>query len=87
MELSALKLWLVRPANVSDCTVTVCGSYVKRVLTRSDGTDLAAGFFLDFSWARRDVEGERKSCRPPLSISHVPPLTLRLTFPSCNVTP
>ena len=48
MELSALKPWLVRPANVSDCTVTVCGSHVKRVLTRSDGTDLDAGFFLFF---------------------------------------
>ena len=33
MELSAFTPWLVRPANVSDCTVTVCGSHVKRVLT------------------------------------------------------
>ena len=40
LELSALKPWLVRPANESDCTVTDCGSHVKRVLTRSDGTDL-----------------------------------------------
>ena len=28
-----------------------------------------------FFLARRDVEGEGKSCRPPLSISHVPVLT------------
>ena len=80
MELSALKLWLVRPANVSDYTVTVCGSHVKLVLTRSDGADLDAGLFLDLFWARRDVEGEGKSCRPPLSISHVPPLTLPTDF-------
>ena len=26
--------WLVRPANESDCTITDCGSHVKRVLTR-----------------------------------------------------
>ena len=32
--------WLVRPANVSDCTVSVCDSHVKRVLTRSDGSAL-----------------------------------------------
>merc|ERR1712012_1109683 len=37
MELSALKPWLVRPTKESDCTVTDCGSHVKRVLTRSDG--------------------------------------------------
>ena len=42
MELCALSPWLVRPANVSDCTVTVCGSHVKRVSTRSDCTDLDA---------------------------------------------
>ena len=29
-----------RPANESDYTVTDFGTYVKRVLTRSDGTDL-----------------------------------------------
>ena len=28
-----------------------------------------------FFWARWDVEGEKKSCRPPVSISHVPVLT------------
>ena len=32
-----MKPWLVRPAKESDCTVTDCGSHVKRVLTRSDG--------------------------------------------------
>ena len=35
-------------------------------------------FFFSFFWergARRDVEGEEKSCRPHLSISHVPVLT------------
>ena len=26
--------WMVRPANDSDCTITDCGSHVKRVLTR-----------------------------------------------------
>merc|ERR1712136_512705 len=31
------KPWLIRPAKESDCTVTDCGSHVKRVLTRSDG--------------------------------------------------
>ena len=46
LELSALKPWLVRPAKGSDCTVTVCGSHVKRVSTRSDCTDLDAGLFL-----------------------------------------
>ena len=30
--------------------------------------------------ARRDVEGEGKSCRPPLSISHVPLLTSKTDF-------
>ena len=85
LELSALKTWLVRLANVSDCTVNVCGSHVKRVSIRSNCTDLDAAFFLDFFfWARRDGEG--KSCRPPLSISHVLPLTLRLTFPCLNVS-
>ena len=44
LELSALKPWLVRPANKSDCTVTDCGSHVKRGLTRSDGTDVDTGF-------------------------------------------
>ena len=33
---------------VSDCTVTVCSSHAKRVSTRSDCTDLDAGFFPDF---------------------------------------
>ena len=37
MELSTLKPCLVRPAKESDCTVTDCGSHVKRVLTWSDG--------------------------------------------------
>jgi hypothetical protein len=37
LELSALKPWLIRPTKESDCTVTDCGSHVKRVLTRSDG--------------------------------------------------
>ena len=46
LELSALKPWLVRPANESDCTVTDCGSHVKRVLTRSDCTDLDTGLFV-----------------------------------------
>ena len=32
MEVSALRPWLVRPASDLDCTVTVCGSHVKRVL-------------------------------------------------------
>ena len=65
--------WLVRPANESDCTVTVFSFHVKRVLTRSDCADLDADFFLVFfGRARRDVGGEGKSCRPPLSISHVP---------------
>ena len=45
LEMSALKPWLVRPAKESDCTVTVCGSHVKRVSTRSDCTDLDAGLF------------------------------------------
>ena len=36
---------------------------------------LMLAFSLIF-WARRDAEGEGKSCRPPLSISHVPPLFL-----------
>ena len=36
-------------------------------------------FYLIF-WARRDVEGEGKSCRPLLSISHVPPLFLTTDF-------
>ena len=48
MELSALKPWLVTPAHVSDCTVTVCGSHVKRVLTWSDCRDLDADFFRAF---------------------------------------
>ena len=46
LELSALKPWFVRPASESDCTVTDCGSHVKRVLTRSEGTGLVKGFFL-----------------------------------------
>ena len=58
---------------VLDCMVIDCESRVKRVLTRSVGTDFDIGFFL-FGAARRDVEGEEKSCRLPLSISHVPPL-------------
>ena len=41
----------------------------------SDDTDQDAGFSLVFFWARRDVEGEGKFCRPPLSISYVPLLT------------
>ena len=32
LELSVFKPWSVRPAQVSDCTVTVCGSHVKRVI-------------------------------------------------------
>ena len=37
LELSALKTWLARCVKESDCTVTDCGSDVKRVSTRSDG--------------------------------------------------
>ena len=37
LELSALKTWLARYVKESDCTVTDCGSHMKRVLTRSDG--------------------------------------------------
>ena len=37
LELSALKPWLVRPAKKTPCTEVDCGSYVKRVLIRSDG--------------------------------------------------
>ena len=33
-----------------------------------------------FLGVRRDVEGEGKSCRPPLSISHVPVLTELIVF-------
>ena len=41
---------------------TDCDSHVKRVLTRSDGTDFDTGLFLAFFfWARRDVDGEEKS--------------------------
>ena len=67
MGAERFETWFVRPANESDYTVTDYGSHVKRVLT--------SGFFPFFWWARRHVEGERKSCRPPLSISHVPLLT------------
>ena len=43
---------------------------------------LAFSFFLGGreEGARRDVEGEVKSCRPPLSISHVPLLTSKTDF-------
>ena len=70
-----VKTVLVRPASESDCIVTDCGSHVKRVLTLSEKLTLTLAFSLFFFWARRGVEGEGKSCRPPLSISHVPPLT------------
>ena len=43
-----MKPLFIRLASGSDYTVTVCGSHVKRVSTRSDSTDLDAGFFLDF---------------------------------------
>ena len=79
MELSASKTWLGRPANESNCTVTFCGFHVFCVLTFIDCADLDVDFFL-FFWegrgARRDVGSEGKSCRPPLSMSHVPVLTL-----------
>ena len=69
-----MKAWLVRPANESDCAATDCGSHVKRVLTRSDGTDLDTGFFPFLERARRDVEGEGKSCRPsPQHLARAPP--------------
>ena len=32
LELRALETWLARPAKESGCTVTVCGSHVKRVV-------------------------------------------------------
>ena len=70
-----LKPWLVRPPNESDCTVLDCSSPVKRVSTRSCCSDLDAAFFL-FFLERRDVEGEEKSCRPPLGTSHVHQLFL-----------
>ena len=38
-------------------------------------------FFPFFFLARREVEGEGKSCRLPLSISHVPVLTKLTDFP------
>ena len=74
LEMSALKPWLVRPAKESHCTVTVCGSHVKRVSTRGDCTDLDAGLFL-FGHGEM-LRVREKSCRPPLSISHVPVLTV-----------
>ena len=42
---AAFMMYLVRPADDSDYTVTDCGSHVKRALTRSDCTDLDTGFF------------------------------------------
>ena len=80
LELSALNPWLVRTVKELDCTVTDCGSHVKRVLTRSDPLILTLAFSFFWEGARRDVEGEEKSCRPPLSISHVPLLTLPTDF-------
>ena len=45
---------------------TVCGSHVQRISTRSDCSDLDAGFFLVFflGGARRDVEGEGSPADP-----------------------
>ena len=48
LELSTLKSWFVRSANSSNCTVTDCGSHVKRVLTLSDVLTLTLAFFLVF---------------------------------------
>ena len=41
----------------------------------TDADDCLCIFFLFWGWKRRDVEGEGKSCKLPLSISHVPVLT------------
>ena len=38
LDLSVFKPWSVRPAQESDCTATVCGSHVKRVLTSDGGS-------------------------------------------------
>ena len=46
---------LVGPASDLDCTVIVCGSHVKPVSTRSDCTDLDAGFFFDFFFWHGEV--------------------------------
>ena len=73
-EFSALKLWLPRNASELDCTVTVCGSYVKRVSTRRDCSDLDAGFFPFFGGARRDVATE----------SPADPSSTSRTCPSCS---
>ena len=48
LELSALKPWWVRLASESDCTVTDCGSHVKRVLTLSDVLTLRLAFSFFF---------------------------------------
>ena len=48
LELSALKPWLVRIASESDCTVTDCGSHVKRVLPLSDVLTLTLAFSFFF---------------------------------------
>ena len=77
MGLSMLKLWLVRPANVSDCTVIVCGSHVKRVLIERLCLPCHLLFPCFFFWRGHGelFGGKEKSCRPPLSISNVPVLT------------
>ena len=59
LELSALKPWLVRPAKESDCTVSDCGSHVKRVSTRSDGKverDIVTINEVSFVEERQDAE-------------------------------
>ena len=48
----------MRPANESDRTV-----FLMLALSL---------LYFDFFWERRGVEGDGKSCRPPLSTPHVP---------------
>ena len=52
LELSALSPWLVWTAKELDCTVTDCGSHVKRVLTRSDVLTLTLPFSFFFGEGR-----------------------------------
>ena len=71
---------------MSDCTVTDCCSHVKRLLL-SCCTFLVLAFSLFCSFGHGEMLGcERKSCRPPFSISHVPLLTLLTDFTCITVS-
>ena len=61
LELCALKPWLVRPAKESNCTVIVCGSHVKRVLTNDSdiGSLLKKLFLMSFTNFSSCVGAER----------------------------